>query len=772
MSYDWNDARLCDSICYDLKLADYPRGLNRSLLNDLYNGLPPYTEDEVKTNAIDVNVNFLEGTRLLHDARAQFAQNFLKPGKYFTLTSDAAPVHKRDAFNTIVTTEMNRIMKRSLNYFETMRSKFGLLVLHGISPAVWQDQERWCPKCIGVEDALVPANTLLGFDNLPFIVAYRSFTAYELRKLTDARNRDPGWNMKLVNSVIDYIDKQGTQLMGTNWPEVWSPEKTAERVKSDGGFYASDQLPTIDCFDIYAYDDSGKESKWIRRIILDAWGNAGVQANGYSMPRRSDRGDLDKIKKADFLYTSGNHRFADSLQNIFSFQFADLSAVAPFRYHSVRSLGFLQYAVCHLQNRLRCKFNEAVFEQMMMYFRVKSADDVQHALKVELANKGFIEEGVTIVPAAERFQLNSQLVELGLGENKNLITENASSSTQNANFSRDRVEKTRFQVMAEVNASTALLSAAVMQATQYQYFEYAEIKRRFMRPNSKDPDVREFRAACMKKGVSAKLLVPEAWEVHPERVMGAGNKTLEMAVAEQLMNFRPLYDPSAQRMILRDVTTAITDDPAKAEALVPEQPQVSNSIHDAQLAAGSLMQGLPVAMKDGINLGEYAQALLADMAMVIGEAQKNGGMVSPEKLKGLNMMGQHVQQVLTAMEPDQSQKQLVRQLGDQLGKLNNFIKAFTQRLAEAMKAQQQQNGNGIKPEDMAKLELEKMRGQQKIDQSNKSHAAKTAQRKVQFEQQQQQEAERSRLQVATETALAGIDIAKARASASASNMEE
>jgi len=39
-----------------------------------------------------------------------------------------------------------------------------------------------------------------------------------------------------------------------------------------------------------------------------------------------------------------------------AFQFADLSAVAPFRYHSVRSLGWLLYAVINLQNRLRCKF--------------------------------------------------------------------------------------------------------------------------------------------------------------------------------------------------------------------------------------------------------------------------------------------------------------------------------------------------------------------------------------------------------------------------------
>jgi hypothetical protein len=34
----------------------------------------------------------------------------------------------------------------------------------------------------------------------------------------------------------------------------------------------------------------------------------------------------------------------DTWQNLITFQYADLSAVAPFRYHSVRSLGWMTNA--------------------------------------------------------------------------------------------------------------------------------------------------------------------------------------------------------------------------------------------------------------------------------------------------------------------------------------------------------------------------------------------------------------------------------------------
>lgn len=762
MSFNFDDARLLDALCYDLKLGDFPRAQNRALLNNLYNGFPPYTEQEVQENQIEVNVNFLEGTRLLHDARAQYTQAFLKPGKFFSLQTDYGAQHKRSEYSAITTREMSKIMKRSLKYFEQMRSKFGSLVLHGIAPAVWENEDKWCNKSIGVEDALVPSNTLVGFDNLPFFVVYRSFTGYELGKLAAGRHRDPGWNMRLVKRCLKWVDSQATALMGTNWPEIWSPEKMAERVKGDGGFYATDQLPTIDCFDIYVHDDSDKESGWVRRIILDSWSTPQSEGSGFSMGRREGLGSISRVKEDDFLYSSGTRKIADSMQNIISFQFADLSAVAPFRYHSVRSLGFLLYAVCHMQNRLRCKFNESVFEALMQYFRVKTMDDVQRALKLDLVNRGFIDDTITPVPADQRWQVNSGLVELGLNENRNLISENAAGATQNTNFSRDRVEKTRFQVMAEVNAGTSMLSAGLMQAYQYYAHECREIKRRFMKKNSTDPEVREFRLNCLRRGVPEELLSAELWEVDPERVMGAGNKTLEMAIAEQLMQYRPLYDPSAQRSILRDVTMAITDDPARAENLVPEETTISGSVKLAEADSGALMQGLIASLPDGVNLNEYAEHIMVEMAVVIKKAQASGNMASPQQLAGLQAMAGQVSKVLEVTSKDDTAKEVTKRLADELNQLMNLMKGFAQRLAQAAK----QNGNGGGPDAkaMADLRAKQMESQSKIQLQRESHAQRMAQRQVQFEHEMDQQRQRDHMEVTTQAVKDGLDIAKSRLS--------
>ena len=735
----FNDPSEVEQLCYQMKLADYPRGQNRARINELFNGFPPYTPTEVQENQINVNVNFLEGTTIAHEGRTQFYGAFLKPGRYFNAATDFGAVHKRKERSEIVSTEINRVMKRSLPYFECFRSKFALQVLHGIGPSVFRDQDRWCPQPVGIEDVAIPANTLLTMENVPFFAIYRSYTAPELIRLTRGPRVDPAWNMEQVDAILEWIDRETMALMGSNWPEVWSPEKAGERVKGDGGFYVGDQVPTIDVWDLYFWDDNGKHSGWKRRMILDSWATPTATGSYAQMSRRS--GSVYD-KKNQFLYNPGERIFSDDMRGIINFQFADLSAVAPFRYHSVRSLGFLLYATCHLQNRLRCKFSEAVFEALLMYFKVKNLDDAQRALKIELANKGFIDDTLMPLPAAERWQVNAPLVKLGIQEMGGLISRHSASysPTPEAGGS-DKREKTKFEVQAEIAQMTSLTGAALMQSYQYQVFEYRDIFRRFCRKDSIDPDVREFQARCLKAGVPERMLSVEQWEIDPVRVMGAGNKTLELAIAEQLMQFRPLYDPSAQRSILREFTMATTDDPARAKNLVPEQPEISDSVHDAQLRWGALMAGGQVNIKDGTNHIEVISTLLSMLGQKVQGIEQSGGMTDQKELLALGNVVDHISQEIEVLAQDKNEKQNVRQFQDMLGQIVNLIKAFAQRLKQSMEQQAGNGQAGGDPKEAIKVESAAQLAKIKQQNTRESHAQRTAQRQIQFEMEARRKAE-------------------------------
>lgn len=741
-----------------MRLADYPRAQNRARINSLFDGTPPYSDQEERENNIAINVNFLEATKVGHDARQQFANAFQKPGKFFTARTDFGPVHKRQKWSAIVSNNINRVMKRSQWYFENMRSKFALLVLHGIAPSHWENRYNWCPTTLGVEDIMVPSGTLLTLKNLPFFAVYRAYTAEELYRLTHGPKVDPGWKMDTVNAALKWADDQTASLSGSTWPEVWSPDKMEQRIKEDSGLYASDAVPVISCWDFYWWNDSKKVQGWNRRIVLDAFGQPGV---GGVVPDKNLIGSRNQ-----FLFDPGDKCYAGCISEILQFQFGDLSAVAPFRYHAVRSLGFLLYAVCHLQNRLRCKFNEAVFETLMMYMRVKSLDEAERALKINLISRGIIDDTVQFLNPSERWMVNERLAQVGLVENQRIINENSSSYTQNQNFSNPSVEKTAFQVRAELNATTALISAALLQAYQYQTFEYYEIFRRFCASDGRDPDVRQFRLACLKQGVPADVLTPEAWEIEPERVMGAGNKTLELATAQTLMEWRPLYDPEAQREILRMATLAISDDPGATETLVPDTvDKVTDSKHDAMVAMGSLMMSLPVQFGPRVNRIEVTEVLLAEMGLIIQRIeQMQGSMATQEQLLGLQNVGQTIAEQIQIIAQDKNQQQRVREYSDALGQMMNMVKAYGQRLQQAMQAQAEQNGQPqMDPKDIAKIQGMQLQAQAKAANTRESHAQRTAQRQVQWEaeekrKQQQHDMDMRRQQVDLRVDVATKDI--------------
>ena len=97
------DSSAVEQVVFELKLADWPRGCNRALVNDLANGMPPYSDEEVKDNNLAVNTNFLTATELTHDARRQFSQAFLVPDPLIIVTTDAGPQWKRQGYGQIIT---------------------------------------------------------------------------------------------------------------------------------------------------------------------------------------------------------------------------------------------------------------------------------------------------------------------------------------------------------------------------------------------------------------------------------------------------------------------------------------------------------------------------------------------------------------------------------------------------------------------------------------------------------------------------------------------
>ncbi len=668
--------------------ASGPRARNRAKIQSLFNGDPPFTEEEAEENSIHTNVNFLEGTEIMHKARGQFTNAFLKPGRFFNVKLDVGPLWKRQEWSQTITTHINRMMKRRPGYFQTLQDQYAGVVLHGIGPVTWFRDRDWCPKSHGIDDVYIPSRTLRNFENLNHFALFTTFTVGELVKATTGDSVDKGWKKPLVDAAVKWLLEQHGKTDGhQNVDSYDHPERWEEDCKENSGYWESDASPVLRTYDFYYLDSESKTPGWRRKIMVDR--------------NHKDIGFPDN--RDDYvLFDGGTRSYGENTAQIIQCQFADGAVKAPFRYHSVRSLGYLLYAVCHLQNRLRCKFSDAVFESMLWYFRNVTTGDEEKLAKIDLHHLGIIPEGLSWVPAGERPVVDSNLVGMAMSLNRQLMAEHSSHYVQDPQKQSSSREETATEVMAKVNAANAMIGSMLAEAYTYEQYKQQEIVRRFaLCPH---PEARRFRELCLRDGVPGDVFkMPDAWEVIPERVLGAGNKTLEIAQSDRLMAVKDTAEisPEARRKIVRVFIAANTDDPVLANDLVPpDDNQPTSAQQMATLAWGTLIDGKPVIIAEAINPIDYIETLLGMLDQDLQRIEQAGGNPPLDRVLGLANVIAHIMEKIQAIAVDPNLKSLVKQYLDALKNAGNLVKAYMQRVQEAM-AESQQQGD---PEAMAKIQ--------------------------------------------------------------------
>lgn len=738
-----------------MKNAEILRAKNRALINNLYNGVPPYTDAEVRDNKIYVNVNWKEGTNTLHSARGQYENAFLKPGQFFKVQLDDAPMDKADEWSRIITQQINKTMKRSAQYLHTQRSTFAGVALHGVGAKMWENDFTWLPFFVGIQDILMPTDTDITMENLQYFAVRRKMKPGELyiKALKPSKeNVDPAWNVKLVKKIIDDLKDQNFNPNNYNWSN--HPEQMAELYKQNVTYYTSDRAPDVWLWDFY-FKEVGEDGKmtpgWYRAMILDT--------DCSIINASTNESNSNPIQ---FVYRPIKP-FSDSLTKIVHFQFGDGNNVPPFKYHSIRSLGWLLYDVLQLMNRLRCQFTQHVFEQMLMLFRVTDSTDRARIQKILLFDKGVIPDGTQIVPANERYQVDTGLVGMLMANLKQLVTESSSSYTQAIDTGTEK-ERTKFEVEAIMSQISFLMSSMLNLAYFQEYFAMLEICRRFTQNPTEDFDVKKFRAACIKAGVPAKYIDAERWTITLEQVLGAGNKMLEIAQARELRGMRPTLDPGAQREVDRLYISSLTDNPRLADFLVPDAPKTSDSTHDAELAFGTLMQGTQMTMKDGLNHHDQVKTLLRLMGGVIKQIKDTDGMGTPQQIAGLQNVAQYIGQHIQIIAEDDTQKEQVKEYTDILSNFMNLVRAFAQRQAAAQKAQQNGGADpGAAAAAAQQLAAQQAKDQQSLQSKQQQHDQKLAHRQQEFQQKQQldnagaiSEIERKNAQAAADVHTKGV----------------
>lgn len=728
----FDNASSVEDIVWRMRLADAPRATDRAIILKQFNGNPPFDEETADENNIQVNFNDLSGANLLSMARRQWNNAFLKPSNFFSCHADSGPTHKREEWSSCFTRYANRLLKRSRPMVGQIRATGAQTMLTGVGPTNWKDRRSIIPTPIPMGSLMIPSETEIDdFDNLSYFAIFREWTPAMLWDLTHGPKVDPGWNMRLVESQMNYLKDQLTK-QANSMAYQYMPERIEELLKQDKGYMGTDAVPTCDCWDFYFREQEDGQG-WYRRIILD-W-NCG---NDVSIYAGNDR-PLSRNKVGEdtqFLYTSGKRKYANSVSEILHCQFGDCSAYAPFKYHSIRSLGWMLWGVCELQNRLHCKFNEAVFEQLMWFFQTAGNQDLVRLKKANFEHMGVIPQGIKFLTAQERFTPNHQLIQMAFARNRQLMSDSATTYTQDYDKGTTDSARTATETMAIVNSSQALASGILEMAYTYETFKYREMVRRLCMKGNTDPMARKFRLECLKDGIPEEMLDVERWNIEPEQVLGGGNKTLQMATVGFLNSIRKNLPPEGQRLVDHMSVEAATDQPDMAERMAPisQNTPISNSTHDAELATDRLLRGLPFTPPKDAIYEDYVMVWLRDLGLTIQQKMQSGSLPTQQELAGMANMGSHIAKFIDVMALNEDDKPKVRQYSDLLGQLMNHIKAMTQQLQQQMQSQAQGgNGNGADPKDAAKVQAMLIQAQTKSKIAENSAAQRTRQKEEQFQ---------------------------------------
>ena len=259
---------------------------------------------------------------------------------------------------------------RARTYY-TQDSVWGGVVLHGVGAKMWWDDTSWLPSFVGIQDILLPTDTDLTMENCRYFAVRRGMKPGSLFKKTFGKgdNMDKGWKVEAVKKLLDEYKELNTNPGNYDWSN--NPEQMTELYKQNQSYYDGDSAPMIKFLDFYHLEEENKNpafNGWYRKLLLDsdcvptALGNEAVR----------------------FIYEK-KKPFAQKMDNIIHFQFGDGNNVPPFKYHSIRSLGWLVYDLLWIMNRLNCQFTQHVFEQMMLLFRVQDPNDRDRLQKLDTA---------------------------------------------------------------------------------------------------------------------------------------------------------------------------------------------------------------------------------------------------------------------------------------------------------------------------------------------------------------------------------------------------
>jgi hypothetical protein len=512
------DAKSAHELYTKLKEADSFSSANRASIQAMFDGEPPYNDDDLVATGqgFRTNVNFDEASNLLEQSMSAYVDMLHSVETLVTVKTTHGEPTERTSHEEVIAEEISRAIRSwplfNYNFLANCRN----FIADGVSVSYFENELDWRWRVAPLAEFFFPRKTQASEGELEVACSERSFQSHQLfsyiREEKVAENL--GWNVPAVRKAI-MKSSEKTGVLSSDWEAVQNELKNND-------LYCGATSSEIKVVHMWVQEFDQTVSHY---IFL-------AESPEEFLYKKLSRFDSMEQALVFFTYGIGTNGY----------------------YHSIRGLGYKVFPQVQVSNRLRCQMIDSAMMSSSIMIQPQTQEATEDLSMVYYGPFAVITPDVKILERASP-NLSQSAIPV-LNDMSNQIQSRSGQYTQNA--LNDTREKTKFEVATQLEAISKLSVTSMNLFYEPWQRLLREVVRRLTRVNYIDmqPGGKEaavFRRRCVARGVpEAAINALDIETVRVVRAVGAGSQAARQMVFSELDSVSSSMDPKGRNTYLRE----------------------------------------------------------------------------------------------------------------------------------------------------------------------------------------------------------------------------
>lgn len=524
------DAKSAHELYRKCRKDDEGSAANRAKIRGMFNGEPPYNENDlIRTGQADrTNLDFGKAAQLLEMSMAGYVDTILSTEKLLRCQTRYGDKALQNERSEIISEEISRMIRSWPGFVYSQMRKCLFFLSDGVSIIYRDHPDDWRCKVANLDEFFIPRRTEASEESIEYAFCVRSYKVSELYEFIEDEEvaKGTGWNVSAVKKAI--MDAKPATTTTSAGSEEWST--IVNELKNN---------------DIYS-GATAQEVKAVHMWIKEFGGTI-----SHYLFREDGEGKVEN-KEPEFLFESKD-RFKNVHRAFTTFCYG---IGENGLYHGIRGLGYKIYPYIQESNRLRCQLLDSAKLSSAVMVQPDSEESAENLSLIYYGPFAVMSPGLKLV--ADRVIPNmSTSVMPVLDDFEQQISNKTGQYTNN--IFNDGKERTRFEVAATVEHLAKLSVTSLTMYYEPLDREYQETVRRIIDPeyDIEGPGgeyIRDLRLRLVQRDVPLEALYQvDVKTVKAVRAVGAGSQAARSMVFQNMKEMMGSFDEVGRNKIIREI---------------------------------------------------------------------------------------------------------------------------------------------------------------------------------------------------------------------------